>query len=148
MQNTPQAGVFLFNLLHILPMSRFVLLVNSPPLDSQGAYRAWRFACAAIEQGHQIQGVFFYQAGVLNANQLQTPFSDEHHLYASWCQLAEQHQVELLVCVSAANRRGVQSIQSAADNPYPQVNLHPPFSEVGLGELAMLSQQCDRLVQF
>jgi len=127
---------------------KFSLLVCGAPYGTQSASSAYQFAAAAISAGHQIVGVFFYQEGVLNASQLVSPASDEINLPKLWAALASESQFPLEVCVSAALRRGIVSQQEADQLALAQFNLQAPFVLSGLGQLAELSANCDRLVQF
>ena len=127
---------------------KFSLLVCAAPYGTQSASGAYQFAAAAISAGHQIAGVFFYQEGVFNASQLVSPASDEINLPKLWSALASEFQFPLEVCVSAALRRGIISQQESAQLGLEQFNLQVPFVLSGLGQLAELSANCDRLVQF
>ena len=130
-------------------MASFSIVVTSPPLDSQGAYSAYRFITAALDSGHSIVGVFFYQSGVLNGSSFQTVLSDELDLVQKWQALGNKHAVPLQVCVTAANRRGILSKQDVEqDKDYAEFNLKAPFLSVGLGELAAQIHQADRTIQF
>ena len=130
-------------------MAGFSILVTSPPLESQGAYSAIRFIEAAIDAGHKIVGVFFYQAGVLNASYFQTPLSDELDIGQKWQALGNDKGIPLQVCVTAANRRGILSKQDVEqDKDFADFNLKPPFISVGLGELVTQITQADRTIQF
>jgi tRNA 2-thiouridine synthesizing protein D len=51
--------------------------------------------------------VFFYREGVHNASALASPPRDEHSLPLAWQQLAQEYQLDLVVCVAAALRRGI-----------------------------------------
>lgn len=127
---------------------RIAILVTAPAYGSQGSASAYLFAQAAIESGHQIQGIFFYQQGVSNANQLALPASDEDNLVQGWATLATKHHFSLDVCISAALRRGVIDQGSAQEHQLSAYNLDAPFAMTGLGQLAELASQADRLVQF
>ena len=127
---------------------RIAILVTAPAYGSQGSASAYLFAQAAIESGHQIQGIFFYQDGVANANQFTSPASDEDNLVKLWSALATTHDFSLDVCISAALRRGVVDAVSAAECEVAAPNLLAPFAMTGLGQLAELSSKADRLVQF
>lgn len=130
-------------------MSSFAIVVTAPNADSQSASSACHFIQAAVALGHTIKGVFFYGAGVHNANAFQTLLSDEFNILSHWRTLSDQHDIPLLVCVTAANRRGLQSELDAPNNGITdQFNLRPPFQSVGLGELVSLSQDVDRVLQF
>lgn len=127
---------------------KFALVVSSGPYGSQGASSAYQFCSSAIEAGHQIVGVFFYQQGVLNASELVSPASDEINLPDLWAKLAIQHQFPLEVCVSASLRRGIVNEVEAEQLSLTQFNLKAPFVLSGLGQLAEISAAADKVVQF
>ncbi|MBC3380248.1 sulfurtransferase complex subunit TusD [Serratia fonticola] len=129
-------------------MLNYCLLVTGPAYGTQQASSAWQFAQALLAAGHRITSVFFYREGVLNANQLTSPASDEFDLVRAWVALAQQHGVELNVCVAAALRRGVTDGQEAAQLALVAANLQPGFTLSGLGSLAEAALSNDRLVQF
>lgn len=114
----------------------------------QDASSAYQFCKSAIEMGHEISGVFFYQYGVLNASQLVSPASDEINLPQLWSDLAIKHQFPLEVCISAALRHGIVDEQESLQLKLNQFNLKAPFTLSGLGQLAELSAKCDRVVTF
>jgi tRNA 2-thiouridine synthesizing protein D len=90
--------------------------------------------------------VFFYGEGIHNANGFIIPASDEKNMMRQWRNLAEQYGVQLIVCNTAANKRGVISEEEAqSQNAF---NLQDPFNAGGLAEFASMSQSSDRLVQF
>ncbi|SLM64829.1 MULTISPECIES: sulfurtransferase complex subunit TusD [Dickeya] len=129
-------------------MLRYCLLVTGPAYGTQQASSAFQFAQALLAQGHRLERVFFYREGVLNANQLTAPASDEFDLIRAWQQLAQTHQVALNVCVAAALRRGVTDTQQAEQLNLTGTNLQPGFALSGLGELSESVLTCDRVVQF
>lgn len=129
-------------------MLSYCLLVTGPAYGTQQASSAWQFANALLAAGHGITRIFFYREGVLNANHLTSPANDEFDLVRAWVTLAQQHDIELSVCVAAALRRGVTSQQDAAQLELLAANLQPGFTLSGLGALAEAALSCDRLVQF
>ncbi|MEE1577861.1 MAG: DsrE family protein, partial [Deltaproteobacteria bacterium] len=46
---------------------KFGILIKEGPYTHQASDSAYRFASAALEKGHEIEGVFFYNDGVINA---------------------------------------------------------------------------------
>ncbi|CAI1788343.1 Sulfurtransferase TusD [Serratia quinivorans] len=129
-------------------MLDYCLVVTGPAYGTQQASSAYQFAQALLAKGHRLSSVFFYRDGVLNANQLTAPAGDEFDLVRGWVQLAQQHGIELNVCVAAALRRGVTDEQEAAQQGVPTANLQPGFILSGLGSLAEAALSSDRLVQF
>ena len=127
---------------------RFALTVTGPAYGTQQASSAWQFAQAVLQEGHELACVFFYREGVLNANQLTAPASDEFDLVRGWQSLHDEHGVALHICVAAALRRGVTDEREAQQLALPGHNLQPGFTLSGLGALAEAALPCDRMVQF
>ncbi|MCR0999703.1 sulfurtransferase complex subunit TusD [Serratia rubidaea] len=126
----------------------YCLLVTGPAYGTQQASSAYQFAQALLAAGHRLSSVFFYREGVLNANRLSAPASDEFDLVRAWSELAQQHHVTLNVCVAAALRRGVSDEHEAREQGLAAANLQPGFTLSGLGALAEAALSCDRMVQF
>ncbi len=116
---------------------KFGILVNEGPFTHQASDSAYHFAKAAIYKGHQVMRVFFYYDGVNNANKLSSPQSDDRDLVKLWGELASKHNVDLVVCVAAALRRGIT-----------EENLAKGFRISGLGQLTEVGIASDRLVVF
>lgn len=116
---------------------KFGILVNEGPFTHQASDSAYQFAKAALEKGHEVWRVFFYHDGVNNANKLSEPQSDDRNLVKLWSELAEEHNVDLVVCVAAALRRGIKDDILA-----------PGFRISGLGQLIEAGIVGDRLVTF
>ncbi|AWP31439.1 sulfurtransferase complex subunit TusD [Pantoea eucalypti] len=127
---------------------RYTLMVTGPAYGTQQATSAYLFARALLTAGHQLDSVFFYREGVLNANQLTAPASDEFDLVRAWQALHQEHGVALNICVAAALRRGVSDSQEADRLQLAGSNLQPGFTLSGLGALAEAALSCERMVQF
>ena len=126
----------------------YALIVNGPVYGSQSARSAYLFAKAALQRGHSIAKIFFYQDGVTNGSGLTVPASDEFDLTKAWQELSQQHDIELETCVAAALRRGVVSEDEAKQHQLPSSNLASGFSQAGLGGLAEALLTTDRVIQF
>ncbi|MCL4130773.1 UNVERIFIED_CONTAM: hypothetical protein GTU68_025759 [Idotea baltica] len=126
----------------------FNLLITGAIYSSQASYSALQFCQAAIAGGHTISQVFFYQDGVTHGSSLSVPLADEFDSVAQWQEMAAQNGIDLVVCVSAAERRGVLNQQQAEEHERDNCNLHPSFSVAGLGELHAASLESDRTVCF
>lgn len=127
---------------------QFALQINAGPYQHQASDTAYQFAKAALAKGHQVVRVFFYQDGVNNATRLTTPPQDDRHVVDRWAELAEAYDVDLVVCVAAAQRRGILDQAMASRNGTDAANLHPRFRISGLGQLIEAAIQSDRLVVF
>lgn len=127
---------------------KFGLLVNASPYTHQASDTAWHFACAAIDKGHQILRVFFYHDGVYNGSQLLVPPQDEDNIAGRWSVLAGQHGIDLVLCIAAAQRRGVLDESEASRHSKDHYTIAPGFRLSGLGQLIEVSIESDRLLVF
>ena len=116
---------------------KIAILVNEGPFTHQASDSAYRFAKAAIDKGLEVPRVFFYNDGVFNSNKLSEPQSDDRNLVALWSELGQEHDIDLVVCVAAALRRGIKD----------EV-LKEGFRISGLGQLVESGIENDRLVVF
>ncbi|QSX31678.1 sulfurtransferase complex subunit TusD [Shewanella cyperi] len=129
-------------------MSTFIIQVNGSAYGDSAAFHALKFTEAAIQAGHSVLRVFFYQDGVFNSSSLGAPASDEFNLYRAWLDLADRHGLELVNCVSAALRRGMLSDAEAREQGLDHWNVAPTVVMGGLGELVTGLVKADRLVCF
>ncbi len=127
---------------------KFTIQVSEGPYTHQASDSAYQFAKAALEKGHEIFRVFFYHDGVNNATRLTTPPQDDRNIVNRWSELAEKHNVDLVVCVAAAQRRGIADADEAKRNGKDADNIAPGFRISGLGQLIEGGIQSDRLVVF
>lgn len=127
---------------------KFSILVNEGPYTHQAADSAYQFAKAALAKGHEIFRVFFYHDGVNNATRLATPPQDDRNIVNRWSKLVEEHKLDLVVCVAAAQRRGIVDEGEAKRNGKDATNLAPGFRISGLGQLIEAGIQADRIVVF
>lgn len=133
---------------------KFTLQVNSSPCHSAGSRSAYHFVEAALQQGHQVVRVFFYYDGIYNAVSDAAPPEDEIGIIQSWSDLAEQYGIDLVVCISAAQRRGLLTGEEAQrPNRSGTINalkLKPAnrFRISGLGQFVEAALEADRLLIF
>lgn len=124
------------------------ILVSGGLYDSQAGYAAWQFCRAAVAGGHTITQVFFYQQGVSQATSLAVPLADEFDTTQAWVELSQQAEIPLVVCVSAAERRGILNEAQRLEANRSVSNLHDRFEIAGLGSLHEASLASDRTVSF
>lgn len=117
------------------------VIVTTPPY-SPLTTTAITYIKAAIAAEINIVGVFFYQDGVMHANQDINIASDEYQAIQEWQQLHQAHQLPLHICVTAAEKRGISC--EAIDGG----KVNEAFTVSGLGELVELSTKASRVVQF
>jgi tRNA 2-thiouridine synthesizing protein D len=127
---------------------KFSILINEGPYTHQASDSAYQFAKAVLAKGHEIFRIFFYHDGVNNATRLTTPPQDDRNIVNRWSKLAEEHKLDLVVCVAAAQRRGIVDEGEAKRNGKDATNLAPGFRISGLGQLIEAGIQSDRLVTF
>jgi len=127
---------------------KFAIQINEGPFTHQAADTAYLFTKAALENGHEIFRVFFYHDGVNNGTMYGVPPQDDRNVQALWSDLAEQHDLDLVVCVAAAQRRGIMDEDEAKRHGKGASNIAPKFRISGLGQLIEAGIQADRLMVF
>ena len=126
----------------------FAILVTGPAYGTQSASTAYRFARSLLAQGHTLSHLFFYQDGVYSAScNIVTP-QDEPDLAQQWAAFVSEHQLDGVVCIAAALRRGVLNEAEATRYQRSAVNLTAPWDLSGLGQLHDAIQAADRLICF
>ena len=127
---------------------KFAIVVHGAPYSSGSAWSALHFAAAVLRTGHEIYRIFFYHDGVHNGNALMAPPQDELDLHEAWVQLAERHQVELVVCIASCLRRGILDAREADRYDKAAHDLGAAFQISGLGQLIDAGINADRIVTF
>lgn len=128
---------------------KYAIQVNASPYASMVGLSALRFAATALAADHQILRVFFYQEGVYQAFRHALPPDDEINISSLWTDLANSHQVDLVVCISAAQRRGLLCDDEARRQGLNEgLFLADGFRIAGLGQWLEASLQADRCITF
>jgi tRNA 2-thiouridine synthesizing protein D len=127
---------------------RYAIQVNSSPYQSNTGCSAYQFITAALAQGHEVSRVFFYHDGIYHAFKHNTPPDDEINLTSCWSELTEQHKVDLVVCVSAAQRRGLLYADEAQRQAKQDDDLAEGFRIGGLGQWVEALITADRVIVF
>ena len=127
---------------------KFGILVNEGPYTHQASDSAYHFTEAALRAGHEVVRVFFYHDGVNNGTRLSVPPQDDRNIVERWSALAQQYDLELILCVAAAQRRGLLDEDEARRAGKDSNNIAPGFEISGLGQLIDAGIQADRLIVF
>ena len=127
---------------------KFGILINEGPYTHQASDSAYHFTEAALRAGHEVVRVFFYHDGVYNGTRLGVPPQDERNISERWTALGQQYDLELILCVAAAQRRGLLNEDEAKRAGKDASNMAPGFQISGLGQLIDAGIQADRLVVF
>ncbi len=127
---------------------KFGIVINEGPYTHQSSDSALQFVKSALNNGHEIFRVFFYHDGVNNGTSLSVPPQDDRNLTNEWSELAEKHGLDLVVCVAAAQRRGMLDEDEMKRHGKEANNLAKGFRISGLGQLIEAGIQADRLVTF
>lgn len=133
---------------HLAGLSmKFAIALFSPP-QAPSSRRALRFAQAALAGGHEIVRLFFYQDGVHSASSNVVTVQDELSVTGEWRDFVREQQLDGVVCIAAALRRGVLNDEEAQRYDRVAANLDAPWELSGLGQLHEATQMADRLVCF
>ena len=124
------------------------VMVSEGPYTHEASDSAYNFIVAALEKGHEIYRVFFYHDGVNNGTRLTEPPRDDRNIVKRWTDLAAEHNLDLVICIAAAQRRGIMDENEAKRQGKTADNIAEGFRISGLGQLVEAGIQCDRLVVF
>lgn len=127
---------------------KFAIMLNEGPYNHQASDTALHFVKAALDAGHEIIRVFFYHDGVNNATRLGAPPQDDRNITQEWMALAKEHNLELAVCVAAAQRRGMLDESEAKRWSKDASNIAEGFTITGLGQLVEAAIEADRTIEF
>jgi len=127
---------------------KIAIMVSEGPYTHQASDSAYHFIKAALAKGHEITRVFFYHDGVNNGTRLTVPPQDERNIQVNWSTLGEEHNLDLVLCIAAAQRRGILDENEAKRQGKDANNIAPGFRISGLGQLIDAGIISDRLVAF
>ncbi|MBS4052488.1 MAG: sulfurtransferase complex subunit TusD [Methylomonas sp.] len=127
---------------------KYAIQVNAAPYASNAGLVAHRFILAALRENHRIAQVFFYREGIQHAFRHALPPDDETNLNAMWPQLAREFGIDLVVCISAAQRRGLLCEDEARRQGLADNQLADGFRIAGLGQWLEASLKADRCLVF
>jgi tRNA 2-thiouridine synthesizing protein D len=122
--------------------------INEGPYQHQAADSAYQFTKAALAKGHEIFRVFFYHDGVNNGTRLAIPPQDDRNITQLWTEMQKEHNLDLVICIAAAQRRGLIDEDEAKRQGKDANNIAEGFRISGLGQLIEAGIEADRLVVF
>ncbi len=127
---------------------KFAIQINASPYSSGCGETAFQFINAVIEQQHQVYRIFFYYEAIYQAFHFMTPPDDEVDLVRRWSELAKNHDIDLVICISAAQRRGLLFEDEAKKRNKVDNELAEGFRISGLGQLVEAMLEADRFIIF
>ncbi|WP_372747694.1 sulfurtransferase complex subunit TusD [Litorivivens sp.] len=127
---------------------KFSLLILGSPQSSPAVASALKFAQASIAGGHELFRVFFFHDAVATGNRLTVAPQDQACLPLEWQGFAKQHNVDMVLCVSSALRRGIVDQREAERYRLDGSNMLEGFELSGLGQWVEAMLLSDRIVTF
>ena len=127
---------------------KFGVVISEGPYTHQAADTAYHFVRAALAKGHEVPRVFFYHDGVNVGTRLSIPPQDERNIQKNWTALGQEHGIDLVICIAAAQRRGLLDENEASRQGKDANNIAEGFRISGLGQLIEMGIQTDRLMTF
>ena len=127
---------------------KFSIVVYAAPYSSEAASTAFNFARTVLEQGHEIYRLFFFSDGVHNASCLSVVPQDEVNLQQQWDGLIRDYQLDSVVCVTSAIKRGIVDRQESERHELAAASMYDSSEIAGLGQLIDAAVCSDRVVNF
>ena len=126
----------------------FTVVIYAAPYSSEAATSALNFTKALLEQGHQIYRLFFFSDGVHNANRLAVLPKGEVNLQQQWDSLIRTNDLESVVCVTSAIKRGILNELEAERHNLKPASMYKSAEIRGLGQLIDAALNSHRVVNF
>ncbi len=133
---------------YILNVMKYVIQINTSPGTSHLGRVAIRFIQTLYQQGHEVLRVFFYREGVHHAFKYALPPQDEVSVQQQWSRLAKDRNIDMVVCISAAQRRALLHEDEAARVGKTELDIAEGFRIAGLGQLIDAQLHADRFIEF
>lgn len=127
---------------------KYAIIIQSSPYQSSAARTAFHFVKTALEQEHEILGVYFVSDGVLVANRFSQTPSDEFDLKNAWQTLVQKYAIDLMLCSNAAARRGILNEALAVTYDHSGSSLADGFRIGGMGVITEACLFADRVIRF
>ncbi|GGG49544.1 sulfurtransferase TusD [Pseudohongiella nitratireducens] len=127
---------------------KFSLVVFAAPDGDPATLTALKFAQAVLDQGHEIYRLFFYQRGVYHGSSLAVYPQDETDINQAWQSFIAEQQLDAVVCIASAVKRGILNAEEANRYERPSANLADNFTLSGLGQWVDACVHSDRVVSF
>lgn len=126
----------------------FSVAIHSSPSSTQSSRTAYHFCKAALDAGHQIYRLFFYDDGVLNATVLSVVPQDEQNTAEDWAALIRDYKLDAVTCVASALQRGILDQGEASRYEKNMANMASEFEISGLGQWVDACIHSDRVITF
>ena len=125
---------------------KFAIALFGAP-HTPASRRALEFAKAALASGHEIVRLFLYQDAVFTASSNLVVPQDEADNASLWRAFISEHNLDAVVCIAAALRRGTLD-ETEAKRYDKGASVSAPWELSGLGQLHEAAQMADRLICF
>ena len=127
---------------------KLCVVIHEGPYTHQAPDTAYQFTKAALDKGHEIYRVFFYHDGVNIGTRFAVPPQDDRNITQLWSELAIKHNLDMVCCVAAAQRRGLLDESEAKRHGKSCDNIAPGFRISGLVQLIDAGINADRIIVF
>lgn len=127
---------------------KLAIQINGHPGSSHAAATAYQFIKAAVAKNHEIILVFFYYDGIFAGLVSPGASTDQDSGSLNWTELAASQRLDLVLCVSAAERRGLPTPSSGQMDHQPPSFPAMGFRLGGLGLWVDACLRCDRFITF
>jgi len=127
---------------------KFSLVIFAAPDGDTSSITALQFAQALLDKGHEIYRIFFYQRGVYHGSALPVYPQDEVDINQGWRSFIKDKQLDSVICIASAVKRGILNTEEAERYERPAANFDDSYALSGLGQWVDACVHSDRVVSF
>jgi tRNA 2-thiouridine synthesizing protein D len=118
-------------------MGKIVFLLMTSPYTTQRSDTVVKLAKAALEEGHEVTGIYLYVDGVYNVNKKIDPGSKEERNIAELFKELSDKGIPVRVCPVCASYRGIKEEELVEGAEFD-----------GLAGFAEMFEEADKIITF
>lgn len=130
-----------------MPESIAIMILGNATANSS-SQTALEFAKAVIANGKRIERLFFYHEAVALGSNLTVWGQDEQNLPDAWQMFIQENNLDAIVCIASALKRGVINSSEATRYEKTSCNLAKSMELSGLGQWVDAVNNADKYIVF
>ncbi len=131
-----------------VPTKSIAIMVCQHPNSHSSHTLALRYCQTLIQLGHKIDRLFFYHNAVSIGSSLSVYSQDETNINQAWLELIIENNIDAVLCIASALKRGIIDENEAKRYKKDANNLASGFRLAGLGDWIESMNRADQHIVF